>query len=58
MIVDADVLEGGFTNPVLESQSTFRILMDAMARPACVVRIEAAIAPPATLGIAAGAVAC
>jgi alpha-D-ribose 1-methylphosphonate 5-triphosphate synthase subunit PhnH len=58
MIADADVLEGGFTDPVLESQSTFRVLMDAMARPACVMRIEAGIAPPATLGIAAGAVAC
>jgi alpha-D-ribose 1-methylphosphonate 5-triphosphate synthase subunit PhnH len=58
MIADADVLDGGFSDPVLDSQSTFRTLMDAMARPARVLRIEAALAPPAQLHVAAAAVAC
>ena len=49
MTADPDVLEGGFSNPVLDSQSTFRTLMDAMARPARVLRIEAALEPPAQL---------
>lgn len=29
----AAALEGGFRQPVLDSQSTFRVLMDALARP-------------------------
>jgi alpha-D-ribose 1-methylphosphonate 5-triphosphate synthase subunit PhnH len=58
MTADPDVLEGGFSDPVLDSQSTFRTLMDAMARPARVLRIEAALEPPAQLHLAAGAVAC
>lgn len=58
MIAAAGVLEGGFPDPVFDSQSIFRALMDAMARPAHVTRISADIAPPLALGAAAGAIAC
>jgi alpha-D-ribose 1-methylphosphonate 5-triphosphate synthase subunit PhnH len=58
MIADAGVLEGGFSDPVLDSQGVFRALMDAMARPARVTRIRADVAPPLALGTAAGAIAC
>ena len=58
MITDADVLEGGLSDPVLDSQGVFRALMDAMARPARVTRIRADVAPPLALGAAAGAIAC
>ena len=58
MIADADVLEGGLSDPVLDSQGVFRALMDAMARPARVTRIRADVAPPLALGAAAGAIAC
>jgi alpha-D-ribose 1-methylphosphonate 5-triphosphate synthase subunit PhnH len=58
MIADAGILEGGFSDPVLDSQGVFRALMDAMARPARVTRIRADVAPPLALGAAAGAIAC
>jgi alpha-D-ribose 1-methylphosphonate 5-triphosphate synthase subunit PhnH len=58
MAADASLLEGGFSDPVLDSQSVFRALMDAMSRPARVARIQAGITPPAPLDVAAGAIAC
>jgi alpha-D-ribose 1-methylphosphonate 5-triphosphate synthase subunit PhnH len=58
MIADAEALDGGFQNPVLGSQSAFRTLMDAMARPARLTRIDAAVAPPARLNVASAAIAC
>lgn len=58
MLADATALEGGFSRPVLDTQSTFRVIMDAMARPARAVAVQAPIAPPPPLGPAAGAIAC
>jgi alpha-D-ribose 1-methylphosphonate 5-triphosphate synthase subunit PhnH len=58
MLAAADVLEGGFSDPVLESQSVFRALMNGMARPASIARIQSFMVPPAPLGLAAGAIAC
>ena len=49
MITNADVLSGGFSDPVLDSQDVFRALMDAMARPGTVQRIHAAAGTPAPL---------
>lgn len=48
-------LAGGFPDAVLNSQSVFRSLMDSMARPGTIALVLPAIAPPAPLGVAAGA---
>lgn len=58
MTATADVLEGGFSDPVLDSQSVFRALMNAMARPASIARVQTPMVPPSPLGLAAGAIAC
>jgi len=58
MIAAADALEGGFSDPVFDTQSIFRALMNGMTRPASVARIQTSIVPPAPLRLAAGAIAC
>jgi alpha-D-ribose 1-methylphosphonate 5-triphosphate synthase subunit PhnH len=50
------MIAAGFPNPVLDSQRCFRSVLEAMARPGRVFRVEAALTPPAPLGLAAGAV--
>jgi alpha-D-ribose 1-methylphosphonate 5-triphosphate synthase subunit PhnH len=47
----------GFSDPVLASQSVFRTVMEVMARPGSVATIDAAVAAPPPLGIAAAALA-
>jgi alpha-D-ribose 1-methylphosphonate 5-triphosphate synthase subunit PhnH len=51
------MLAPGFSDPVLASQAVFRTVMEAMARPGSVAAVDAAVTPPAPLGIAAAAVA-
>lgn len=57
MTIDTLVFTGGFREPVFQSQSVFRTLMDCMARPGTVGRIAPAVLPPPPLGAMAGAVA-
>lgn len=57
MRADMAVLTGGFSEPVFESQGVFRRVMDAMARPGTIATLETLAAPPAPLGLAAGAIA-
>jgi alpha-D-ribose 1-methylphosphonate 5-triphosphate synthase subunit PhnH len=45
----APALALGFADPVTESQRVFRALMDALARPGTVHRLETALRPPAPL---------
>lgn len=58
MLAEAIALEGGFSNSVLDAQSTFRALMDAMARPATTVKVQPCVKPPLPLLSVAGAIAC
>jgi len=48
-------LEGGFTDPVFQSQTAFRLVMDAMAQPGHIVDLGHALQPPAPLEPAAAA---
>jgi alpha-D-ribose 1-methylphosphonate 5-triphosphate synthase subunit PhnH len=51
------MLASAFADPVHASQSTFRAVMDALARPATVTTVAVAIAPPTPLKPAAAAIA-
>ncbi|MBB3995424.1 alpha-D-ribose 1-methylphosphonate 5-triphosphate synthase subunit PhnH [Sulfitobacter undariae] len=53
--MDTQSLEGGFSNPALQSATAFRGVMEAMARPATVHVLQDA-QPPAPLSVAAGVV--
>ena len=53
---EAVPVEGGFDNPPLASQSVFRAVMDAMARPGSIRRCLSLTVPPAPLSAVAGAV--
>jgi alpha-D-ribose 1-methylphosphonate 5-triphosphate synthase subunit PhnH len=50
-------VEGGFEHPSIASQTVFRALMDAMARPGTVQPVPALAAPPAPLTATTAAVA-
>jgi alpha-D-ribose 1-methylphosphonate 5-triphosphate synthase subunit PhnH len=52
-----DSFSGGFSEPVFQSQSTFRALMDAMARPGTIAEIATEPQAPAPMGLAAAAIA-
>jgi alpha-D-ribose 1-methylphosphonate 5-triphosphate synthase subunit PhnH len=45
-VVDLTGIAVGFTEPVFESQSVFRAVLDAMSRPGRIVRIETGLAAP------------
>jgi alpha-D-ribose 1-methylphosphonate 5-triphosphate synthase subunit PhnH len=51
------MLAPGFSDPVLASQSVFRTVMEAMARPGSVAAVDAAVTAPPPLGTAAAALA-
>jgi alpha-D-ribose 1-methylphosphonate 5-triphosphate synthase subunit PhnH len=55
--IHASAYAGAFTDPVFQSQSVFRALMDAMARPGTIMPLGAAATPPPPLGAGAGAIA-
>jgi alpha-D-ribose 1-methylphosphonate 5-triphosphate synthase subunit PhnH len=57
MTIKTEALSGGFGNPVFESQSVFRMLMDGMARPGLIRTVDPDIGQPEPLGGAAGAIA-
>ena len=57
MAVHAQALAGGFTDPVFQSQTIFKTLMDGMARPRTISSTELQAGQPEPLGNAAGAIA-
>jgi alpha-D-ribose 1-methylphosphonate 5-triphosphate synthase subunit PhnH len=48
---------GGFADPVYQSQSAFKTLMDCMARPGLIGTLQTNAAPPSPLCAGAGAIA-
>jgi alpha-D-ribose 1-methylphosphonate 5-triphosphate synthase subunit PhnH len=48
---------GGFDEPVFQSQSVFKALMDAMSRPGSIHTLDAIAMPPAPMSRGAGAIA-
>lgn len=57
MNIKTEALSGGFSEPVFESQSVFRMLMDSMARPGSIRTVGTDVGQPEQLGSAAGAIA-
>ncbi|RYE62817.1 MAG: phosphonate C-P lyase system protein PhnH [Oxalobacteraceae bacterium] len=57
MAVHAQALAGGFTDPVFQSQTIFKTLMDGMARPGTIYDAALQAGQPEPLGNAAGAIA-
>jgi alpha-D-ribose 1-methylphosphonate 5-triphosphate synthase subunit PhnH len=53
----SEILSGGFADPVMQSQSVFRMLMDGMARPGTIQSVGTDAGQPEPLGAAAGAIA-
>jgi alpha-D-ribose 1-methylphosphonate 5-triphosphate synthase subunit PhnH len=50
------LLDGGFTAPVFQSQAAFRLVMDAMAQPGCIVDLGHSVQAPGPLEPAAAAI--
>ncbi|TDK35512.1 phosphonate C-P lyase system protein PhnH [Rhizobium deserti] len=57
MTSKTQALSGGFSQPVFESQSVFRMLMDGMAKPGTLCTVDLDVGQPEPLGGAAGAIA-
>ncbi|MEN3794089.1 phosphonate C-P lyase system protein PhnH [Fulvimarina sp. MAC3] len=56
MSMSANVVEGGFSDPVFDAQSVFSSLLRAMSRPGEIARLDPGCAPPAPLSAAQGAI--
>ncbi|MBU2588981.1 MAG: phosphonate C-P lyase system protein PhnH [Alphaproteobacteria bacterium] len=56
-VLAPDGLSPGFTNPVFESQHTFRRVLDAMSRPGLLINLDADLSAPADGIDAAAAIA-
>lgn len=46
---DASVMQGGFINSVLDSQTVFRCIMDGLAKPGSLHALDALLSPPAPI---------
>jgi alpha-D-ribose 1-methylphosphonate 5-triphosphate synthase subunit PhnH len=57
MAYDTHAYTGGFSDPVFQSHSTFKTLMDCMARPGLVGTLKPDANPPAPMGPGSGAIA-
>jgi len=57
MSMNAQALAGGFTDPVFQAQTVFRLLMDGMSRPGTTQSVPMDVGQPSPMGRAAGAVA-
>jgi len=57
-MIAADALTGGFDDPVFQSQSVFRKVLDAFARPGTIVEIPPVVTAPRPLFAATAAFIC
>ncbi|WP_375451321.1 phosphonate C-P lyase system protein PhnH [uncultured Devosia sp.] len=55
--MDSQVLDGGFTHPVMQSQTAFRAVMDALANPGTIQALGLGLLPPKPLSPELAAVA-
>ncbi|MDP9836445.1 alpha-D-ribose 1-methylphosphonate 5-triphosphate synthase subunit PhnH [Neorhizobium huautlense] len=53
---EGHVFEGGFANPVMDSQGVFRRVMNALGEPGTVADLSGFVTPPAPLSQAAAAI--
>jgi len=56
MAAKSNIVTGGFSDPVFDSQHIFKAVMDGMARPGKVQSFDLPIQPPSPLGKAAGGI--
>lgn len=57
-MIAAEILTGGFADPVFQSQAVFRNVLDAFARPGKIVEIPPLVAAPAPLFAPTAAFLC
>lgn len=53
--IDLNRLTPGFSNPIRNSQQTFRDILDAMAHPGCIIATDITLTPPPPLNLASAA---